>query len=215
MNERRRGLYRGIYSALLDHPDYQTLSSPARLTLLTLRLCTQNTVASIFRYYASVLQTQTGLPLPTLETTLAELAAEGWIEREGVVVWIRNGLRYDPNIRLADPKHEIAVSRAIAALPRCDLVIKFCDYYKIARPFQGPSKGLAGPLDDPSPPSTTPSPTPSPTPSSERRPPVVTREVDSSRARVATLRPDVLSNDRTGGPERIDAILDRQGGRPF
>jgi hypothetical protein len=137
---------------MLDHPDYQALSSAARLTLLTLRLCSQNTAASIFRPYPAVLCVQTGLSLRALAGALAELEAGAWIEREGHVVWIRNGLRYDPNLRLSDDKHRAAVLRALEALPSCALVGKFCEYYRITRPLPGPGQGLARPWQDRSPP---------------------------------------------------------------
>lgn len=179
----RRGLYRGVYSAMLDHPDYQTLSSAARLTLLTLRLCTQNTVASIFRYYPTQLRVQTGQTPKVLEGSLVELETGHWIERDGVVLWIRNGLRYDPYIRLGDPKHRTAVLRAISALPTCGLVSKFCDYYKITRPSEGSSKGHARVIDDPSPPS------PIPIPSPRRK-----------TTTGATTMPDDLSITRIGEP---------------
>jgi hypothetical protein len=56
------------------------------------------------------------------------------------VLWVVNGLRYDPSLRLADPKHRIAVTRAIASLPHLNIALRFCDYYGIPRPFDAPSQ---------------------------------------------------------------------------
>ena len=136
----RRGTYRGIYSALLDTLEFQSLSSIARHTFLTMRLCSQNNAASIFRLYEGTLAEQTGYSAPEIRSALQELATgeEPWIEYNNGLVWIKNGLRYDPSMRLSDKKHLVAVHRAISALPRCELVLKFCEYYKIARPFDGP-----------------------------------------------------------------------------
>lgn len=141
------GTYRGIYSKWVDELDFQVLTPPARHTLLTLRLCPQNNAASIFRYYPEVLRSQTGYPAEILDAALAELEcspslAAPWIYREWLVVWIRNGLRHDPNIRLADPKHKKAVERAVESLPKLGIVARFCDYYRIPRPFDGPSEAL-------------------------------------------------------------------------
>jgi hypothetical protein len=152
------GTYRGVFSKLFDDLDYQQLTPYARLTLVTLRLCAQNSAASIFRYYPEVLRSQTGLTNEILDATLAELerspsSEAPWIFREGPVVWVRNGLRHDPNIRLADKKHMKSVERAVASLPRLQIVARFCDYYRIERPFDGPPKALGRPLEDPSPPS--------------------------------------------------------------
>ncbi len=137
-----RGVYRGIYSALPDDPDFQHLSPNARLALLVVRLCKSAGPASIFRYYPELVMAQTGLTRKALDGALEELEQGEWIEREGPVLWIRNGLRYDPYMRLADQKHRKSVERAIAELPKLEIVLKFCEYYQIVRPFEGSSKTL-------------------------------------------------------------------------
>jgi hypothetical protein len=155
----RRGVYRGLYSSLLDDPDYQRLSANARLVLLTLRLCTQAGAAAIFRVYVVLLAEQTGLDAGEVERALGELARspspeQPWIFREGPICWVRNGLRYDPNLRLADLKHRKSIERAVQALPKLAIVARFCRYYEIACPFDGPGEGLGSPSEDLSLPST-------------------------------------------------------------
>jgi len=146
----RRGVFRAIFSAMLDDPDYQRLTPHARLVLLTLRLCVQAGACAIFRCYAAVLAEQTGLTTDEVERALVELASspspeQPWVFREGPVVWVRNGLRYDPTLRLADPKHRKAVERAVEALPKLDLVARFCEYYGIVSPFEGSPETLGSP----------------------------------------------------------------------
>jgi hypothetical protein len=154
-----RGLYRGVYSSLPDDPDFQRLTPQARLTFLVARVCSQVGPAAIFRYYPELLMAQTGLTARALEGALGDLEREGWIFREGPVLWIRNGLRHDPTMRLSDRKHRVAVERSIAALPRLKIVLKFCDYYQITRPFDEASR-----VGSPSPsPKKTEEPSPSPT----------------------------------------------------
>ncbi|MBI3030247.1 MAG: hypothetical protein HYY64_12110 [Candidatus Rokubacteria bacterium] len=143
-----RGVYRGIFSALLDDPDFQSLSPKARHVFLTLRLCAQAGPACIFRFYAAVLREQTGLETEEIEKALVELQAGRWILREGPVLWLRNALRHDPFVRLADPKHRKAVERWIAGLPKVGLVVSFCDYYQIERPFDDPSETLGRPSEE-------------------------------------------------------------------
>jgi hypothetical protein len=135
-----RGVYRGVRCALFDDPRFQQLSPSARHTLLTARLCLQAGPASIFRYYLDVLAAQTGLPPEKVQAALVELERAGWIELEGPVLWIRNGLRHDPNMRLADRKHRAAVVRAVDGLPRGPIVERFCHYYEIARAFEDPAR---------------------------------------------------------------------------
>jgi hypothetical protein len=145
-----RGLYRGVYSSLPDDPDFQRLTPHARLVFLVARVCSQAGPAAIFRYYPELLMVQTGLRGAVLETSLQELERENWIYREGPILWIRNGLRHDPTMRLSDRKHRKAVERAVECLPRLSIVLRFCDYYGIARPFEAPSRvGSPSPIPSP------------------------------------------------------------------
>lgn len=138
----RRGVNRGLFSALFDDPDYQRLPAEARLVLLTARLSKQAGPGVIFRYYPEVLARQTGLSLRRVALAVQALIQDRWVEVEDGVLWVRNGLRWDPNIRLSDPKHRLGVARSLLDLPRADIVLRFCDYYEIARPFGGSSEGL-------------------------------------------------------------------------
>lgn len=135
-----RGVYRGVFSSLADDPDFQRLSPHARLVFYTVRLCKQAGPAAIFRYYLAVLMAQTGLSARALDGALGELERGSWIEREGVILWVRNGLRYDPHVRVRDPKHRKAITRHLAELPKLMIVLRFCDYYEIERPFEDPSR---------------------------------------------------------------------------
>src|SRR5262249_8625323 len=104
-----RGVWRAGYASIVDHRDFPVLSPPARLTLLGARLGSSNAIASIFRWHASVLQEQTGLDAAALEAALIELETKPprrpWIIRDERVLWIRNGLRFDPSVVLANPNH--------------------------------------------------------------------------------------------------------------
>ncbi len=135
-----RGVNRSLYAGIFDHPEFQALPAQARHVLLTTRLCAQAGPGAIFTCYPEVLARQAGLPPRQIERALTALEAAGWIQREGLIVWVVNGLRYDPSMHLSDPKHQKAVARAVSALPRLSIVLRFCDYYKITRPFDGPSK---------------------------------------------------------------------------
>lgn len=134
-----RGVYRGTYSALLDDPDWQWLTAKARLVFLTARLCKQCGPASIFRYYPEMLSVQSGLTVKDIEAALRELEENDWIRREGVILWLRNGLRHDPNMRLTNKDHRKSVERAISELPRLPIVLSFCEYYDIEQPANWPS----------------------------------------------------------------------------
>jgi uncharacterized phage protein (TIGR02220 family) len=143
-----RGVFRGVSSVLFDDPDYQRLSTAARCLLVTLRLCRDAGPAAIFEYATDKLMRQTGLGPRPLETAFQALEADRWIEREYPIVWIRNGLRYDPLVRLPDPRHKAAVLRSIYLLPRLRIVARFCEYYEIVGPTPlgppGPTPSVIG-----------------------------------------------------------------------
>ena len=130
-----RGAYRGIFSVLLDDPDYQKLSPYARLVLLTARQCQDAGPSAIFRYYPEKLAHQTGLTTETVLVALAELQEAGWIVEDGVLLWVRNGLRYDPHVRPNNGNHREGIEEHLKSLPKRALVIQFCEYYGFDIPF--------------------------------------------------------------------------------
>jgi hypothetical protein len=147
-----RGYWRGVYSAMFDHLDFQALSPHARLTLLVCRLGSLNGPASIFRYYREPLMVQTGLTAAELEAALSELekkptAAHPWIHRDDSIVWVRNGLKHDPTLSLQHQHHRESILRAISALPYTPTVKKFFRYYGLTRGRGGAMaipRGVAG-----------------------------------------------------------------------
>lgn len=139
----KRGVFRAVYSSLLDDPDYHALPTDARLLLLTLRLCRDAGPAAIFRYYPGKLAIQSGLSERAVVRGLDCLATHGWIAYRYPIVWVRNGLRYDPSVSLANPKHVTYVTRVLEELPNSEIVRRFCDYYEIAYPSERVSQSIA------------------------------------------------------------------------
>jgi hypothetical protein len=142
-----RGIWRGVYSSMTSHPDYQVLSPHARLVLLTLRLGGQSTIAGLGRVYMEPLLAETGLSLRHVKAALLELEQtpspeRPWIVRDGPLVWIRNALKFDPTVTVNNPNHLSSVERAVAALPRSSPAVqRFRDYYRL--PDQGEETPVA------------------------------------------------------------------------
>lgn len=132
-----RGLWRSVFSSMTSHPDFQLLTPPARLTLLILRVGGQSTIAGIGRVYTEPLTAETGLTPRRIRAALAELSEKPtleapWIVRDGNLVWVRNALRFDPNLTLANVNHKQAVQRAVSALPASSEVVQhFRAYYRL------------------------------------------------------------------------------------
>lgn len=118
-----------MYCSLVDSVDFQLLSAKARHVFLTARLSQQAGPAAIFRYYPGVLAEQTGLALREIEAAVRELVDAGWARLEDGILWLVNALKYDPTMRLHNPKHRAAVLRALEALPGRPIVASFCKYY--------------------------------------------------------------------------------------
>ena len=152
MTSRRRGVYRGIYSVLLNDPGFRKLSPQARHTFLTMRLADYVGIACIWRFDPTLIAAQTGYPQDELEIIFKELADARWIAVDGEWMWLVNALKYDPTASLHNDRHKAGVIRAIAGVPRIPLLRKFCRYYHLPYPFDRhpkanrmPSEGLSPP----------------------------------------------------------------------
>jgi hypothetical protein len=108
----------------------------------TIRLSREHRASGIFRYYLQTIITRTGLTMKQVAASLQELAAPkpgetiGWILYDDAILWVVNGLRYDPHISLANPHHFTTVKNELAELPHRKIVLTYCDYYKVPYPFE-------------------------------------------------------------------------------
>ena len=195
-----RGSYRAVFTVLFDDPDYQRLSAHARLLLLTLRQCRDAGAAAIFRYYREILRAQTGLDDAQLEAAFEELesppSGAPWIYRDTAVVWVRNALRYDPTLRLANERHRIGVENALRSLPHSKVVAKFCDYYQITMPLERSPKTIGEAFVYLSPPKPSPSPSPSPNTNTKT-------EAHGSANGLHAAAPDSLSSSAAPRAEEV------------
>lgn len=126
-----RGMWRAIYCSLWDDPDFQSLTSGEKLLLLNLRTTRLSNAICLYPYYIEAIERQTSLSKSTILSALKKLAESGWIEIEAGLVWVKNGLRYDPNITMSNERHAIFIKREIGSLPKLKIVKDFCTYYGI------------------------------------------------------------------------------------
>ena len=141
MKASRRGEYRAILAVLVDGPDYQTLSPAAKLVLLTLKLGLGPWQIGVMPACEAVLGERTGFADKQIRAAFAELAAGGWVRVERNVVWIVDGLRYEPSVQHTDSKHVTGLSSYVAGLPRLAIVRDFCAAYP-EWAIEGPSEPL-------------------------------------------------------------------------
>jgi hypothetical protein len=126
---------------LADDPDFQRLSPHAILVFYTIRVCKEHGAGGIFRYYIETIARRCHLSIPKVTDALQELARpkpneeHGWIEYDDAILWVVNGLRYDPHVNLANEKHKMSVVKGLSELPKRKLVLSYCDYYKLPYPY--------------------------------------------------------------------------------
>jgi hypothetical protein len=129
------GPYRALFASLWEHPDFRALSVRGRLLLLALRTGPLAGIACIFRYHLDDLADLSGLSRRAVGIALRELAetpspARPWILYDDRVLWIRNGLQFDPSVTLSNVNHAIAIQNCTRSLPSDSKVVRaFLDYY--------------------------------------------------------------------------------------
>lgn len=134
----KRGVWRSLHAAYWDDPTMQKVLTPEqRLVLTCLRTGAEYGLAGVFRYYPAVLMARTGLTAArgwtesSMLDTLDALERAGYVghDREQQIVFIINGLRWDP---FADPKNgkqRKAIVDQLAALPATPLLLAFVERY--------------------------------------------------------------------------------------
>ena len=133
-----RGIYRSIYVALWDDPRFLELSPEERMILLYLRTSPLSNLIGLYRFYKEAICTHTGLPDSLCNRVLDTLSHRDWIAIDQGLVWVKNALKYDPTVSLANPKHMQAVRTIVAGLPKLKIVADFCTYYGISIPYSIP-----------------------------------------------------------------------------
>ena len=147
-----RGPYRSVYCVLLNSPEFRSLSRDAKNLLTTLMLTDMANMAHIFVCDEGGLLTlsrQSGIPSRTLPKALRELSETHWAYHQDDIIWVRNGLRFDPGISLANENHKKGVLNILKSLPKSEIIARFCKYYALDMPSEchsnGPPRGIETP----------------------------------------------------------------------
>lgn len=130
-----RGEYRPVHTVLLDSPEFLDLSPEAQLVFFHLKLRLGPTGIEVLPAMTAVLSETTGYPPDAIGDAIGDLIGRGWIMVERNVVWLRNGLRYEPSRSISNENHRKSVEKHIAGLPKLKIVNDFADYYDLERPF--------------------------------------------------------------------------------
>lgn len=129
MSISERGEYRAIYTVLLDSPEYLRLKPGGRLMLLTVKLRLGPSGIGVIPALLASLSEATGMTAVQTADAMSELEGGNWIRTEGNIVWIVNGLRYEPSISSKNINHRASVISYLNSLPRLKIIDDFRRYY--------------------------------------------------------------------------------------
>ena len=109
-----------ISRPLWIRPDFKALTDPpwTRALYVYLKTCPPgDTCAGVFPFHAADAHEDLGVPMAEVEPALCALEDGGFIRRDGRYVWIIDYVTTNPGISLANPKHLIAIKRALSGAP--------------------------------------------------------------------------------------------------
>jgi hypothetical protein len=125
-----RGDYVSTYVALVDDPDFKSLSAEARLLFWTLKHWPEGNKVGIFAAFPDALMDRSGLGKRALLVAREELKAARVAYWDGNIVWIRNHLRFSPELAWKNEKQMAGLRNEILGLPKTSLLNNFVEYYK-------------------------------------------------------------------------------------
>lgn len=122
---------------MADDPEFKALGPDTKLCIYTAKLILGPSGIDVVRCFTMQMQDLTGLEEERLVPALNEALAGNWIAVQGDVVWLRNGLKFNPNFTLGNPKHRTAIERHVSGLPKCEIVNAYAVYYGLPVPHSG------------------------------------------------------------------------------
>lgn len=128
-----RGDYRATYSVIVDSDEYKALSKDAKLLFWALKHSLG--LSGIDVVFDDQLRDRSGLTQHELDVARQELIDDRWLEVEGRVHWLRNGLRFEPNVSVSHAKQRAGIERHLKGLPKASVVNRMATYYGITAPF--------------------------------------------------------------------------------
>jgi len=133
----KRGEYRGIYAVLHGDEDFQKLSSEARHLIYALKIELGRSGIECVMAFRDHMREVTNLTRGKVEKGLQELQDTGWlvVDETGRILWLRNGLKFEPSVSLKNKNHRSSIIRHLRGLPERPIVREFAKYYSLPDPF--------------------------------------------------------------------------------
>lgn len=139
-----KGAYRSSYEALVDDADYQDLTPLAQAVFHTLKLKLGQYGIAVF-YLSTLEQIHQRAHRAEIATVIEELehtkpsGAPGWLVREKNVLWLRNGLMFEPYYAPNNDKQRKGALAFALTLPKLQIVRDFAAHYALPMPSASPA----------------------------------------------------------------------------
>ena len=104
-----RGKHQSIHTALIDDPTFQKLTPEAKLCFFTLKLMLGAAGIDVVRAHQLAIAEVTGLQVEAVRTALRDLENAGFLMIESNVLWLPNGLRFNPALNLDNENHRKSI----------------------------------------------------------------------------------------------------------
>lgn len=132
--------YRSIYCRLTDNLDFQALPPEAQRLFFYLRLSRDCGPLALFRYYPELYRAKMQVSVRVYQGATKALTRGMWIVLEEGYVWIRNGMRFEPNYRPhTDSKHRQNVYTRLEPIKHLGIVRKLLEHNDLPIPEGWPS----------------------------------------------------------------------------
>lgn len=145
-----KGAYRSSYEALVDDADYQALSPQAQAVFHTLKLKLGQYGIAVF-YLAALEEIHARMSDDEVRAAVRELemtkpsGAASWLVRERNVLWLRNGLMFEPYFAPNNEKQQKGATAFALTLPKLKIVHDFAAHYALPMPPVGPTEATTMP----------------------------------------------------------------------
>src|SRR5574341_560561 len=128
-----RGPYRSIYCVLWDSPEFQQLPSDAKTLFMYLRTGPDCNFPCIFVFRRLGLREQFhDWPDARIDAGIDALIDASFIRVSMPLIWIVNGLRYDPSYVPANSKQKSGIEAILKSLPKCQLINECAEFYSFS-----------------------------------------------------------------------------------